>query len=539
VITSEAGAPRGTRARVALPTALVLVGLTAVALALRLPSFGDSLWGDEVGTNYVVNGFGVGSVLHIVGTDQEGTPPLFFWLAWLTKWFDGVEGLRVPSLLAGLAAVPLTYALGRRTAGLTAGLVGAALIALSPFQIFYATEARAYELVMLFCLLAAVTLLRALDTGRWQWWLAYGASAAAALYTHYNAFFVLAVLFGWAFFAHPEGRRPQLLANAGAALAFAPWLSEFFEDSDEPAAKLTGLLRPLSLQGVKEDVLKWGAGHPNIPIADLPGHLALWLGVAALVIGAVALLVRLPRELFEDWGVRPRDAILAPILALAAPVGALIWSLFNDSIFVPRALITSWPGLAVTLGALATAGRPPIRYVTTALMLAAFAIGAVQMLDRDNQRPDLADAVSFIERSGPPDSPIVDQPQPTPGPQTNLAAALAPKGKLLPSDRPLFEIGFPTTQTLIEARRNGTPILTPHPTPSPEAIAREAARLAGNGKIFLVTWGTASLDVFQRTPGEVGDFLNALPPRFHEVEFRTFPGLWINAVGVHVLSGAP
>ena len=76
--TSEPGAARAQLTSGALPTVLTLVGLTAVALAFRLPSFSDSLWGDEVGTNYVVNGFGVGSVLHIVGTDQEGTPPLFF-----------------------------------------------------------------------------------------------------------------------------------------------------------------------------------------------------------------------------------------------------------------------------------------------------------------------------------------------------------------------------------------------------------------------------------------------------------------------------
>ena len=215
----------------------------------------------------------MGSVLHIVQTDQEGTPPLFFWLAWLTKWFDGVEGLRVPSLLAGLASVPLTYLLGKRLVGATAGFVGAALVALSPFQIFYATEARAYELVMFFCLLATLALLRAVDTGRWQWWAGYGLSAAAALYTHYNAVFVLAFVFAWAFVAHPEGRKGLLVANVGAAVLFAPWLPQFSEDSGEPAAKLTGVLHPLTLQGVKDDVLKWAAGHPNIPIADLPGHL--------------------------------------------------------------------------------------------------------------------------------------------------------------------------------------------------------------------------------------------------------------------------
>jgi hypothetical protein len=259
--------------------------------------------------------------------------------------------------------------------------------------------------------------------------------------------------------------------------------------------------------------------------------------VGALVLGGVALLLALPDQPFRRWGIRPHDAALAPILAVAAPVGALLWSLVGDSIFVPRALITSWPGLAVTLGALVTAGRAPMRYLATGLLIAAFAIGAVKMLDADNQRPDLAGAIDLIEESGPPTAPIVDQPQPTPGPQTNLEAAIAPKGEPLPPDRSIFEIGFPTYQTLIEARRRGEGILSPHPTPTPEQLARDAAAAAGDGPIFLVTWSPASLDVFERTPGQVGDFLKALPPRFHEVEFRTYPGLWINQVGVHVLDG--
>src|SRR3954468_12181143 len=105
-------------------TLWTLAGITIIGLALRLPSFGDSLWGDELSTNFVVNGFGAGSIIHIVLGEQEGTPPLFFLLAWLTKWFDGVEGLRVISLLAGVASIPLTYLFGVRTVGQRAALVG-------------------------------------------------------------------------------------------------------------------------------------------------------------------------------------------------------------------------------------------------------------------------------------------------------------------------------------------------------------------------------------------------------------------------------
>jgi Dolichyl-phosphate-mannose-protein mannosyltransferase len=521
-----------------MPTILLLCGITLVGLALRLPSFSDSLWGDEVGTNYVVNGFGVGSVLHIVGTDQEGTPPLFFMLTWLTKGFDGTEGYRVVSLLAGLGAIPLTYVLGLRTVGRTAGILAALLIALDPFQIFYSTEARAYELVMFCCLLATVALLKALDSGGWAWWVAYCLSAAAALYTHYNAVFVLAVLFAWAFLTHPSARLKLAIPTLGAAILFAPWLPEFIEDSDEPAAKLTGLLHPLSLPSAKNDVLQWGAGVPNIPVADLPGHPALWLGIAALVIGAAALLLRLRAEPLRAWDLSPVRAALPFALALAAPVGALIWSLLSDSIFVPRALIASWPGLAVSLAAVVALGRSPVRIVATCLLIGAYGVGAAMMLDPANQRPDYAGVVDFIESSGPPDAPVVDGPQPSPGPQTNLEAAFASKGQPLPTGRRILTLNAPTFQTLITARKEGVGILVPHPTPSPQQIAREASRLAGDGKLFLVNWGTATLSQLRSYPGPAADFLDALPPRFHEVESRTFPGPWIGDESVHVLDGA-
>src|SRR5262249_43508985 len=156
---------------------------------------------------------------------------------WLTKGFDGTEGLRLVSLLAGLASVPLTYLVGVETVGRRAALVGAALIALSPFQIFYSTEARAYELLLFTALLATFALLRAVSSGRTAWRVGFGLSAALSMYTHYAAVFLLAGLFVWAFFAHPEARRPLLLSSLGAALLFAPWIPEFIDDTGKQAAR--------------------------------------------------------------------------------------------------------------------------------------------------------------------------------------------------------------------------------------------------------------------------------------------------------------
>ena len=252
-------------------TVLLLVGLILIGLALRLPSFNDSLWADELSTNFVVHGFGVGNVISILKGDQEGTPPLFFLLAWLTKGIDDAEGLRIVPLLAGLASIPLTYLLGLRTVGQPAALVAAVLLTLSPFQIYYATEARAYSLMMFFCLLAALALLVALDSGRGRWWVAYGLSVAAAAYTHYTSVFVLLALFGWAFLARPESRRPLLLANLGAVLLYLPWVPELLDDRHEPAATVIERVHPLTFTNARIDLGQWSVGHPSLGISQVPG----------------------------------------------------------------------------------------------------------------------------------------------------------------------------------------------------------------------------------------------------------------------------
>ena len=98
-------------------TLLLLAGLTALGLALRLPLFNDNLQGDEIGSYFVVNR-GFRDMIAYAGSEIEGNPPLFFIAAWITKGLgDPAESIRVPSMLAGLATIPLTYAVGALTVG--------------------------------------------------------------------------------------------------------------------------------------------------------------------------------------------------------------------------------------------------------------------------------------------------------------------------------------------------------------------------------------------------------------------------------------
>jgi hypothetical protein len=514
---------------------IVLVGLTLVGLALRLPSFSDSLWGDELSTNYVVNGFGVGNVLHVVNSDQEGTPPLFFLLTWLTKGFDGNEGLRVVSLLAGLASISLTYLLGTRTVGQGPATVGAALVALSPFQIFYGTEARAYELVMFFCLLATLMLVIAIQTGRWGWWVAYGLSVAAAAYSHYTSVFVLIAIAGWALIARPEARSAVVLANLGAALLYVPWIGELLDDRHEPAAHAIALLHPQTLSAVENDLVHWSIGHPYIPIATVPGFHAVWLMAAAAVIGLIGLVIRWRAADRAAWWFEPGGLIPVAVLALAAPVGAAIQGEFGTDVFSTRNIISSWPGLALLAGVLVAAGARPWRIASSALLLLAFAIGGVKMLDADHQRPDYDGAVSYIESHGPPGSPVVDTVGLSPGAQTAAEAAFAPKGQAYPDGRQVLTLDFPTLQDRLRVRELGKSIIAPEPKPTPQTIAGQASRAAGpGGTIFLLTGG-ASLDLLRFFGGPLTEFLDALPPGYQEVASGSFPGLVFSGVRVDVL----
>jgi hypothetical protein len=178
----------------------------------------------------------------------------------------------------------------------------------------------------------------------------------------------------------------------------------------------------------------------------------------------------------------------------------------------------------------------PWRMVATASLIAGIAIGGVKMLSSDHQRPDFDAAARFIEHTGNPGAPVVEVPEPTPGPQTALEEALAAPGKFLPTDRHVFSLGLPSSQTRFANVRRGGSLGLFLPIPSPQAVARQAAAAAHGGTLFVVA-ADLPLAQLRAFPGQLSEFLAALPPQYHEVETRSFAGISIFHIGVHVLEG--
>lgn len=384
-----------------------LAALTLLALAIRLLSLRQSLWGDE-GFTWLVTGHSTfGGMIDAVRSDYEVTPPFYFALAWLSRRLgDSPEAIRTPSVLAATLLVPAIFALGRRTVGWRAGLLGGALVALSPMAIYYGVEARNYSLLALEVTLSTLVLLKATSkyASRW-WWVAFSLLTALALYTHYTSVFVIAAQFLWVFLFRRDGYLCLLGSGLAAAVLFAPWLPELARDSRAAGSQVIAVLSPLTSRAFGRGIAAWLFGLPEASLKVVPGPVALGLlAVLALVVTGYAASRLLSRRPAAP-GSKPA---LVALVAIAAPLGVLLVSMVGDDIFLPRNLMSSLPCalLLVSAGVLALPGRT--RTVGAVVLVIAYGIAAASTFRAAASRPDLRSVAQLLDAKAPADALVAD-----------------------------------------------------------------------------------------------------------------------------------
>lgn len=484
-----------------------ILAVTAVGVLLRWLLLGQSLFADEISTYWIEHGRSFGDALSVVHTDAEITPPLYFALAWITTRIAvSPELLRLPSLVAGAATIPLVYLVGLRTVPVRAAVVAAALTALSPFMIFYSTEARGYALMTALVLLSTLAMLRAVDGGRARWWLLYGASSCAAAYSHYTCVFVLAAQALWVIWAHPEARRPVLLANAAAAVAYLPWLSGLRGDLRSPTTDILTSLEPFSLGYLRASVAHWAIGYPQAgavtALSRLPGALGLVLIVLGLAFAIGGLAWRRVGHVAPALGRLDRRVVLLVGLAIATPVGETCLGLLGSNLLSARNLAASWPAFILCASALLVAGGPVPSVVAPVLVIGGFAVGAVKMLAPEYRRPDYLAAAAYIDRAARPGDVVLD------------GASFSPAG--LPRALDVaFGASRPPVLHLGEGVVRYNPFRILAPAPPTALVVRRAAAAAGAHRVFLVLL----------RPSDFEDANDDLRPRFRLVARREFAGI--------------
>lgn len=322
-------------------------------------------------------------------------PPLFFCL--MHRWMQGLLGVGVPWVwalrslpaLLGVGAIAALYGLNRVAFSPRAALLGAWVMAVSPFAVYLSQEGRHYTLPMLLVTLALtllVSLQRDLRHQRdrpWRW-LAWVAVNALGLYVHY--FFLLAiaaqvgVLLGLAGL-YRRGWRTWIaiaLAVAGIGLAYGPAWPSFWLHFQRPETNWLTLANPVA--PLYQTLLGWVWTVVALPVEEQPlGQIVV---SALLMLGAIAWLgywlIQGARHAWQTSGDRATIAVLAGFLGLMTlEFWAIAYGLNKDLTAIPRYNFVYYPALASLLGLCLAAPFPRPR-VSPAL--GAIALGVASSL---------------------------------------------------------------------------------------------------------------------------------------------------------------
>lgn len=340
-----------------------------LATAVRLFRLGhQSLWFDEA-RSFVRASASLPETLHQTLTVLH--PPLYsFTLHFWLKVGHSETLLRFPSVVFGVLALPLICQLGRLCMGRRTGLTAALLLALNPFHVWYAQEARMYSMLMLFALSASYFFLRAVrDNSRWSW-VGLVASCALAYYTHYFAFFIPLIQF--TFFlctlrTHHRLFRKWVLSQIIAALPLAPWVIAYAFAFRNGQAVGFGLVPKPGLLAPVETLWKFSLGSTD----TLTPVLALFLTAFGLTffLGVKS----------SSWINCPHFRLFT-LLWLGVPILFTFLLALRRSFYLDRCLIIALPAYLILLAiGIVGIGKPLIRWGLTFAIILAMTFGLRQL----------------------------------------------------------------------------------------------------------------------------------------------------------------
>jgi mannosyltransferase len=358
------------------PRGLVLA-LTALAAALRFSGLGrQSFWYDEA-VSVALARHPVADLLTGRIRDQ-GNPPLYPVLlhGWMALFGDSDATVRGLSALFGAATIPVMLAVARKIVPQHVALLGATLLALAPFHLQMAQEARGYTLMALLATTAALALLLATERAsedapaalqRWAPWGLLALATAAMALTHYFGLLLALAQMIYVGIVHRR-HRPVLVraaaAYATAALLFAFWLPALGQQLGQPG-------------NLARSTESWALHLVATPLVFTVGTALLWKDVAAEGAPVITVILR----------------VLAGTLGTLAALAAAglgfwrTWQRTRQDRNRGTLLLITWLAVPIALPALISLGGHPVynaRYAIAASLpfLLFVAAGLYELGDR-------------------------------------------------------------------------------------------------------------------------------------------------------------
>ena len=451
---------------------VVLAALAVAAVVVRFATR-SPLWLDEA-LSVNIAGLPLSDIPRALRSD--GHPPLYYFLlhGWIEVFGDSPVAVRALSGAFALALFPLLWLAGRRLGGRRVAAAALIVLAVSPYAIRYATEARMYSMMMVLAVagyLLGESVLRRL---RARSVVGLALVTGALLWTHYWGMWVLAAaglgMAGRWWLLRRQGRsedaRRSLVvvgALVAGGLTFVPWLPSLLYQSERTGTPWGEPEGPFMV--VRSTVVDLGGG---------PGATGTVGGLllAGLVLLGLVAIAR-SRHRLALWLPAPSVRRVALLFGLAVVIAQVV-SYATGATYESRYLAPVVPLLLLLGGRGLAQVTHPIAFRAVVVVLVVLGLLAAER-NLNTPRSQAREAASAIEVAGSPDDLVVVCPD-----QLGPSLTRELDGYEVVSDpvlAPAARVNWVDYQARLDA----------HP---PEEVAAEVMRRA-EGRQLWVVWSGA------------------------------------------------
>lgn len=353
---------------------LTLALILLFALFLRLHNLGEqSLWFDEAASVRIAEQ-NFAAMFSSIQSDER-IPPLHYVIlhAWVRVFGNSEFSVRLPSVIAGTAAVWAVYRFASNLFGGGGGIIAALLMAVSRMQILYSQEARAYSLLVLLSVLSCDLFARLVRQPTPRRELAYVIVTVLLVYSHlYGVFAIAAQHVAYVVMLltrKPVALRPRrwIVLNVAVVALFSPWT-------------------PIAFRWAKSV----SAGFWITPMSgdDIAETYCTYFGSTAMTIACAALAVIGVTRVRRHYGLP-----LVLSLATVPVVVPVVVSILTKPTFTYRYALFAPAGVFVLVacGVMALPGR-----VTRALAVALLVALSLAADGPSGDKPDWRGAIAYI-----------------------------------------------------------------------------------------------------------------------------------------------
>jgi hypothetical protein len=365
-----------------------LILLFGVALRICSPAFRADLWYDET-YSLTIARLPYSKMWQSLLMGADANPPLYTLLLrlWL-KLGDSDAHIKSLSLIFGIAAIPLMYALARRIGGprlgTRLGMSAALMMAASPAAIIYSGQARSYALFFFLSLLSTHLLLsiilsdgvsdrRSARIFTWTRCAGYALVTSLTVYTHWFGLLLIGVqIIALVIYRPSRGRVLQVIISLFVVGLCCLPLIPFYRNQVALRRAAGGFLWP-GRPGF----------HSLVSLASFlfGGQASLWLAVLIFI---VALAVGRRGESNGDNPDRSHRLFFTTYLLFPVIlVFALSRTLDHYSFFVPRYFLPFMAAAPILLAFGLLALKPRFAYVLLAVLVLSPVLKSIKEMKRN------------------------------------------------------------------------------------------------------------------------------------------------------------